>query len=120
MAQLVNNKVFSDSRGSLAVIDEMLPFPAKRVFFIFDANSERGGHRHKETRIVLICTSGECFVHVTNPRGKNSYHLTGPAQHLLLEPEDYHTMDGFTKGATLVALASKAYDPDDYIYDNYE
>jgi hypothetical protein len=50
MAKLINLKTISDGRGSLTVIENILPFSVERVFYIYNvgANIKRGGHRHIE------------------------------------------------------------------------
>ena len=42
--------------------------------------------------------------------------LSKPNQILLLEPEDWHTMD-FSADAVLLVLASEHYDKEDYIHE---
>ncbi|HNY12813.1 MAG TPA: WxcM-like domain-containing protein, partial [Candidatus Wallbacteria bacterium] len=61
MAYLINLKTSTDDRGSLTVIEKILPFDIKRVFYIYcvgDAKLVRGGHRHIKTIQALISVSG--------------------------------------------------------------
>ena len=46
-----------------------------------------------------------------------TYTLDSPNQCLILEPEDWHTMDGFSKDSILLVFASEFFDADDYIYE---
>ena len=39
---------------------------------------------------------------------------------LLIEPNDWHSMQGFSEDAILLILASEHFDPDDYIYEEYK
>ena len=41
--------------------------------------------------------------------------LDNPNKCLIVEPEDWHTMDNFSKDAVLLVLASEYYDASDYI-----
>ncbi len=119
MAYFINVPKFSDSRGSLCVIEDFLPFNVKRIYYIFDISGERGGHRHKITTQALICLSGSCEVFVDNGLEKKSYMLNEPTECLIVEPKDWHTMDDFSKTATLLVLSSERYDSTDYIDEPY-
>ena len=50
MAELIDLKTFTDVRGNLTVIEKVIPFDIKRIFYIYGVdNSVRGGHRHHKT-----------------------------------------------------------------------
>ena len=45
MAHLIDLKTFTDKRGNLTVIERVIPFDIKRVFYIYGVDdSKRGGH----------------------------------------------------------------------------
>lgn len=117
MAELLTIPTISDSRGSLSVIENLLPFEIKRVFYIYGVTSPRGGHAHHKTHLALIVLGGECQIDISTHSKKSSYHLTSPSMCLLLEPQDWHTMHSFSPNATLLVLASEPYDAQDYIYE---
>jgi hypothetical protein len=120
MARIINLTTFTDARGNLTVIEKVLPFDIKRVFYIYGIdNSVRGGHRHRRTYQAAIALQGSC--HITNNDGtaKETFVLDSPATCLLLEPRDWHQMHDFTPDAILMILASEYFDPDDYIFENY-
>ena len=119
MAYKISLPVFKDERGDLAVIENLLPFKIKRIFFIYNAKGCRGGHRHKKTIQALICTSGICNVFVNDNNLKENFLLNSPDQCLILNPQDWHTMSGFKNNATLFIAASEYYDPEDYITEPY-
>jgi len=111
--ELIDLKTFTDERGNLTVI-EKLPFDIKRVFYIHGVdNSIRGGHRHKKTRQAAVCVQGRCLV---GTEGNNYYNLDSSSVCLIIEPEDWHIMRGFSKDAILMVLCSTEFDEDDYIY----
>ena len=57
MAHLIDIPAFKDERGELRVIQKELPFQVKRIYYITGKpNVVRGGHRHKNSDQVLICT----------------------------------------------------------------
>jgi len=119
MSQLIKLPTFKDSRGDLTVIEKILPFEIKRVYFIYNCPEiKRGGHRHIKTIQALICLKGSCTIDCTNNKNKITYILNEPDILLLLMPEDYHTMYGFSEDAILLVLASEYYNSDDYIHEN--
>ena len=119
MAYFIDIPQFTDCTGSLCVIENLLPFNVKRIYFIFDVRHKRGGHRHKKTVQALICLSGSCKVFVDDGTEKNTFELGEPNKCLILEPRDWHTMDKFSDSATLLVLASEYYKEDDYIDEPY-
>ena len=120
MATLLNLKSVRDSRGSLTVLDNIedwIPFPIKRIFFIHQAkDSVRGGHRHFFTQHAVICIAGSCVVTIHSEGCEQEILLDTPEQCLIIDCNDWHTMHHFSSDAVLLALASTNYDPTDYIY----
>ena len=119
MPQLVELKTMTDPRGSLSVIEKILPFDIKRIFFIYGVSAPRGGHGHRRTQMAMVCLSGSCRVLVQTPEKNMEFYLNNPSQCLILEPRDWHTMDQFTTHASLVVMASEDYDKNDYITEPY-
>jgi dTDP-4-dehydrorhamnose 3,5-epimerase-like enzyme len=120
MAYTINLTTFTDKRGNLTVIEKIIPFAIKRVFYIYGVDdSIRGGHRHHKTVQAAICIQGSCSI--TNNDGINTseFILDSPDKCLVLEPKDWHQMHTFTKDAILMVFASEFYDADDYIYEKY-
>lgn len=119
MAHIIDLPTFKDERGWLTVMEKLLPFEIKRFYCIYDVTQKRGGHRHKKTIQALICLGGSCEVYVNDGLKKETFLLDNPSKCLLLEPKDWHTMDNFTKGSTLLVFASEFYERDDYISEEY-
>jgi dTDP-4-dehydrorhamnose 3,5-epimerase-like enzyme len=121
MAELIDLITFTDNRGNLTVIEKVIPFDIKRIFYIYGVdNSIRGGHRHHLTIQAAICLQGSCVIHCNNNTKKVSYMLENPHTCLILKPEDWHTMSNFTPNTILMVLASEYFDPNDYIYEPYD
>jgi hypothetical protein len=114
MAQLINAKTYADSRGKLTVIDKIIPFDIKRIFYIYDATGERGKHSHKINKSALVCVKGKCKVRVNDGKKIDIYELDAPEKILILQPEEYRTMYDFSPDAVLLVLASEHF-VDDYI-----
>jgi len=120
MARMIELPTFKDDRGSLTVIEKTIPFQIERIFYIYGVDdSVRGGHRHHKTRQAAFCIQGACVISNNNGTEKAEYKLDSPSKGLILEPEDWHTMHHFTTDAILMVLASEAFDPGDYIREDY-
>lgn len=118
MAHIIDLMTFTDARGNLTVVEKILPFDIKRVFYIYGVDdSVRGNHRHKKTIQAAISLQGSCKIH--NQSGVNlaveSFDLNIPSKCLIIKPEDYHWMDNFSKDCILMVFASEEYDSGDYI-----
>ena len=120
MARLISLQTFTDARGNLTVIEKVLPFEIKRIFYIYGTDrKERGGHRHKSTIQAAICLRGECKVRNHDGQTESTYHLDSPDKCLILQPEDYHSMFEFSADAMLMVVASTYFDETDYIFEPY-
>ena len=121
MAEILNLKTFTDSRGNLTVIEKVIPFDIKRIFYIYGVDeSVRGGHRHHKTIQAAICIKGSCVIENNDGVKKEIFNLDSPDKCLLLEPKDWHCMSNFTPDAILMVLASEFFEASDYIYENYK
>lgn len=111
---------FMDKKGELTVLDGLLPFEVKRIYWIYDSdNSLRGGHRHLENRQALVAVKGRIDIFLNDGISHKTILLDSPNKCLIVEPNYWHTMR-FGEGAILLVLASHQYDPNDYIDDEYE
>ncbi len=120
MAHLLTVTTFSDARGNLTVLDQIVNFEIKRLFYIYGVDdSERGGHRHFNTRQAAICIQGSCKITNNDSHKIEVFELNTPNKCLIIEPEDWHMMHSFSKDAILLVIASTAFDPKDYIYEHY-
>ncbi|MBS1591543.1 MAG: FdtA/QdtA family cupin domain-containing protein [Bacteroidetes bacterium] len=120
MAEIIDLKTYTDTRGNLTVIEKVIPFNIKRIFYIYGVdNSKRGGHRHHKTIQAAICIQGSCTIYNNNGTIENEFQLDKPYKCLILHPEDWHTMCNFTQDAILMVLASENFSAEDYIYQPY-
>jgi len=121
MAYLLNLKTFSDPRGHLTVVEKVIPFDIKRIFYIYGVDdSVRGGHRHKKTVQAAFCIKGSCVIFNDDGEKKEEFLLDSPEKCLILECKDWHQMHSFTEDAILMVLASEHYEQSDYIYEKYD
>lgn len=119
MAHIIEVPTHLDSRGGLSVIEDILPFEIKRVYYIYDAKGERGGHRHHKSIQALVCPIGQCTIYVDNGKSETTYVLDSPSKLLVVETVDWHTMSQFSSDCVLLVLASEKYNKEDYIDEPY-
>ena len=121
MANIIDLKTFTDKRGNLTVIENVLPFQIKRVFYIYGVDdSGRGGHRHHKTIQAAVCIKGECKIYNTDGESEETFNLDSPAKCLILEPKDWHQMYDFSEDAILMVFASENFEEKDYIFEAYD
>ena len=111
---------FTDSKGSLTVLERALPFEIVRNYWIYASdNQTRGGHRHTHTRQALVAVSGTVSVYMDDGVANEVITLNRPSLCLLVEPKDWHTMS-FGENGVLLVMASHPYDRDEYIDAPYD
>ncbi|MBC7695251.1 MAG: FdtA/QdtA family cupin domain-containing protein [Burkholderiales bacterium] len=120
MAKLIDLRTFTDARGNLTVVEKVLPFDIKRVFYIYGVDdSIRGGHRHHKTIEAADCIQGSCKIYYNNNVSEDVFEINNPSKCLILERLDWQTMYDFTKDGILMVFASKYFDSADYIFEPY-
>lgn len=120
MAHLINLKTFCDQRGNLTVIEKIIPFDIKRIFYIYGVDSSvRGKHRHKRTIQAATCIQGKCTIWNNDGKNKEEFVLDSPDKCLIIKPADWHKMYNFSPDAILMVLASEYFDANDYIFEEY-
>ena len=121
MAKLIKLPTYNDKRGSLTVIEKVLPFDIKRVYYIYDCDgSIRGKHMHKKNIQGVVCVNGSVNFYCQGEDKKIiKYELNHPNQCLIVEPADFHWFDSFSNNSILLVLASEYFEEDDYIFKNH-
>lgn len=110
MARLINLKTFTDTRGSLTVIERVIPFEIKRIFYVNGPDHLKNEGNHQRMKRAVICLKGSCLI--TNHTGIEEQHfvLNTADQCLLLAPEDRHEMLEITDESILMVLASEPFE----------
>src|ERR1700761_3594711 len=105
MAHIINLTTFKDTRGILTVLDKVVNFEIKRLFYIYNVdNSDRGGHRHHNTHQAAICIQGSCQITNDDGNRQDIFKLDSPEKCLIIEPDDWHVMHDFSADAILLVL----------------
>ena len=115
MARLINLKTFTDTRGSLTVIERVIPFEIKRIFYVNGADHFKNGGNRQRMKQAVICLKGSCLI--TNHTGTEEQHfvLNTADQCLLLAPEDEHEMLEITEESILMVLASEPFEHEERV-----
>ncbi len=117
---VLNLPTFIDPRGSLTVLDGVLPFAVIRTYWIYGADGQvRGGHRHRQTRQGLVSVCGTVAIYMNDGVASDNVILNQPGRCLLVEPKDWHTMT-FGPGSVLLVMSSQSYDQSEYIDTPYD
>lgn len=114
-------KIVDDCFLFFAQTSTHIPFPIRRIFFITKVNTKlpRGKHAHKTTDHVLFCLQGNVRITLDNGKKREEVLLNKPNLGIFLDKMIWHEMRDFKSNTILLALASKQFDPKDYIR-NYE
>jgi hypothetical protein len=111
-----------DPRGSLTFIEgsSEIPFSIRRVFWIYDVpgGERRGGHAYSTLSEFIVALSGSFDVLVDDGTNQQTFSLNRSYLGLLVPPMTWRTLENFSTNAVAVALASAAYDENDYIRDH--
>jgi hypothetical protein len=120
MPEIFTLPVHTSAKGDLTVFENILPGSLKRIFYITNADCQtRGGHRHIKAWQALICLQGACEIYIETPNKKMVFGLDKSNKVLILEPQDWHTLENFTDNAIVLVVSNENYDPYDYIYPSY-
>lgn len=121
----INFKPLGDERGSLVAIESDLgiPFPIRRVYYIFDTKTgvERGFHAHKKLQQIAVAVTGSCEMILDDGKEKESVCLDSSTKGLYIGPGFWRVMRNFSPDCVLLVLADRHYDESEYIrnYDEF-
>ncbi|MGE3277007.1 MAG: FdtA/QdtA family cupin domain-containing protein [Vicinamibacterales bacterium] len=102
----------ADARGVLTAIESGrdVPFEIRRIYFVHDVVSERGGHAHRETHQVVTAVHGECDMVLSDGTEERTWRLDRLPRGLYIPPMLFIRMTRFTPGTVLASFASTHYD----------
>jgi UDP-2-acetamido-3-amino-2,3-dideoxy-glucuronate N-acetyltransferase len=120
-AMLVRLHAVFESRGQLTAgeLGRGLPFVPRRIFVISKVPDVdiRGEHAHRELQQLLVCLAGSVVAEVSDGERSRSVKLDCPQAGLYIPPMVWGVQHHYTHDAVLLVLASREYDPSDYIRD---
>jgi dTDP-4-dehydrorhamnose 3,5-epimerase-like enzyme len=120
-AKLINFPQVVEARGNLSFIEanKHIPFPIKRVYYLYDVPSgaTRGGHAHKNLCELIIALSGSFDVLLNDGVEKKVFFLNRPHYGLFIPPGLWREIENFSSNSVALALASDFYNEKDYVRD---
>jgi dTDP-4-dehydrorhamnose 3,5-epimerase-like enzyme len=117
--RLIEFKSKIEPRGNLSFTEgiEAVPFDIKRVYWLYNVpeNQQRGGHAHKSSEQVIICTKGQIKISLESQKGEElNFVLDRPRIGLYIPPLWWGKML-FLEDAIMIGLASDDFSEEDYI-----
>ncbi|MBE7438805.1 MAG: FdtA/QdtA family cupin domain-containing protein [Spirochaetales bacterium] len=116
--------LFRDERGSLsfAQTPDHVPFPIKRVFWLYEADGTtiRGQHAHRTLHQFLVAVSGSVSIDLSDGHKTAQFTLSQGHKGLYIPPLTWTSLSDFTTNVIIIAFASETYDASDYIHDYLE
>jgi UDP-2-acetamido-3-amino-2,3-dideoxy-glucuronate N-acetyltransferase len=99
-----------------------LPFTPQRYFLTYAIPNEqtRGEHAHHRCAQFLVCVHGECHLRVDDGENREEFCLNRPTFGVLVPPMVWATEHLHSADSVLLVLASRPYEPEDYIRDYRE
>lgn len=106
-----------DERGALSFAEygKTLDFIVKRVYWLYDLKSERGGHAHKNLKQFIFCPHGSVDFVLDNGRESIRLTLDNPNTGLYLNKPIWRELKNFKNDPQVIILASDIYKANDYI-----
>jgi len=119
--RIINFPKIAEARGNLSFIEgnNHIPFPIKRVYYLYDVPSgaTRGGHAHKVLEQIKIALSGSFDVVLDDGQNRKLFFLNRPHYGLYVPPGVWREIENFSSNSVALVLASFFYDESDYIRD---
>lgn len=120
-ARLVRMHAVQEARGLLTVgeAERQVPFVPRRYFVISGVPDEniRGEHAHLALDQFLVCLAGSVVAEVDDGGARASVVLDTPRVGLHVGPMVWGAQHHYSRDAVLLVLASREYDPTDYVRD---
>jgi UDP-2-acetamido-3-amino-2,3-dideoxy-glucuronate N-acetyltransferase len=110
-----------DMRGSLVAAESNreIPFIPRRAFIVTNVPSKdvRGEHAHRRCEQFMICVAGSVTLVLDDGKARDEVLLDQPSLGLYLPPMVWGIQYRYSSDAALLVLASRPYEPEDYIRD---
>lgn len=117
-------QVAEPERGVLSVgaYGHELPFLPQRFFLTYSVpqGTTRGDHAHRQCEQLLVCIRGVCQLRVDDGRQAGELWLDRPTLAAFIPPLVWASQRWRAPDSVLLVLASRDYEPEDYIRDYRE
>lgn len=110
--RLIELPSHADGRGVLTSIEqqESIPIEIKRVFYMHNIVSDRGGHAHIDTDQVIIPLHGSFLVNAFDGEREREYVMNDATRGLYTPRLTFLQLHRFSPGAVCLVLANTKYD----------
>lgn len=119
--RIIDLPVIRDGRGNLTFAegDRHLPFPFRRIFYLYDVpgGSQRAGHALRRCHQFVIAVSGSFDVVLDDGAQRARFHLNRSHYGLHVTPLVWRELDNFSSNSVCLVLASELYNESDYYRD---
>ena len=97
--------------------EKKVPFPIKRVYYIFGTKEgvSRGFHAHRQLQQVAVCVTGKCRMILDIGDKREEVWLDSPTKGIYIKDMVWREMHDFSSDCVLLVLASELYEESDYI-----
>ena len=110
--------ILSDHRGSLSFTqNNLLPFDIKRLFYLTNLSTMRGGHSHYECKQILYCINGNCKLYCTDGKKETSCIIKNKDGGFYTPPNHWLEITEFSPNCVILVLCSHFFDENDYCRD---
>jgi dTDP-4-dehydrorhamnose 3,5-epimerase-like enzyme len=120
-ARLLALPKVGDRRGNLTFIEgsRHIPFDIQRVYWIYDVpgGEVRGSHAYRQLEEVIIAISGSFEVALDDGRTQRITSLNRSYVGLYVPAMLWRQLRNFSTNAVALVVASRPYDPEDYVRD---
>jgi dTDP-4-dehydrorhamnose 3,5-epimerase-like enzyme len=101
-----------DPRGTLTAVEagHHTPFEIKRIFYMHDIVSDRGGHAHRDTDQMVIAAYGSFKMDLLDGENVKTFEMNDATKGLYIPRMIFTKLYNFSPGAVALVLASTHYD----------
>jgi len=115
--RIIKFKKIKLATASLMVLEKLIPFNIKRIFFVYLNKSKeiRGRHAHKKCHEIIFSLDGEVEVNIFSKNKNKKFILSKPNHGLYLPPKNWIEYRNLKNKSILFVLCSHIYTKKDYI-----
>ena len=119
---LVSIPTFTDTRGSITVLDKEFPFEVKRIFWLhhIEEGEERGAHALLEGTEIMVAVHGSFEVDLDDGENVCTILLNNPTKGLIIKPGIWFKTHSYKDNGVSLILSDEEYSRDKYTYDYNE
>ena len=111
----------TDERGSLSFTqNNILPFSIKRIFYLTNLNSKRGGHSHYNCEQLLYCINGNFKLYCYDGYEDINCDINNTSGGFYTPPNHWIEISNISSDCIILVLCSHYFDDSDYCRDKSE